>query len=554
MSEKKPIETPRSKAKNRRRIRKILLGLIAAAALVGLVFLILFLVSGAKVKKQVEIEAGTHLSASDFYEGGSDSAQFSIDCPPFYYDIPGSYKVLLKDGWYTHESKLIVRDTTDPKADARNVTTVYGQSVSPEDFLENVEDATRLDISFAMEPDIQKSGDQMVMVCLKDLGGNETLVKAYLTIVPVYPELIIEAGSEPVTEAGLVFDGSEAISSLDLATIEYNHVGDYDTVVTTGGKDYPCHIRIVDTIPPILQAQDLMACVGMEREITDFVTELSDQTDVALSMQGAADYTKEGESELVITATDEGGNQSSATVKLTVEYDKEPPVFTKCSDFTSFQGETISYRNYVQVEDNSGYDVDLRIDASQVNQDELGTYPVTYTATDYAGNVTTKTVQVSITERTYTDEDLNERIDALLASIITPDMDETQKARAIYDWVKGNIVYTGKSDKTNFNKAAIEGLLDLKGDCFTNSCICVAALKRLGMDAMIVKKVPIISMYRHWWLMAQVDGNWYHIDTCPRTWDKPDIFLWTESQLSEYSAKNTETHNYDRSLYPAVTP
>lgn len=547
-------ETPRGRAKSRQRRNRIIIACVTIVLAAVTVYFAAFLISASKVVDKIEMEAGIRLTASDFYKEHSETASFALDCPPFYYDVPGTYTVKVKDGWFAHDVKLIVRDTVDPVADAKKVTLVSGDEARPEDFVENVVDATKLTITFAMAPNMDKSGEQTVIVSLKDLAGNETLVTSQLSIVPVYPEVIIEAGSEPITVQNLVFGDVIASSSMDLEEIDYHHIGEYDTIVTANGQEYPCKIYVKDTTEPVLEVTDLHACVGFERGIEDFVTTLSDATDVTLSMSGTADYTQEGETQLAITATDEGGNSVTKEVLLTVEIDNEAPVIAGPDSFTSFQGETISYRSHVTVSDNSGFDVELSIDASKVNNQVLGDYTVYYTATDMAGNTSTREVLVSITERTYTDEDLYQRIDSLLAQIITDDMDETQKARAVYDWVKGNITYTGSSDKTNFNKAAIEGLLDLKGDCYTNSCICVACFTRLGMDARIVKKVPIVSMYRHWWLMVEVDGKWYHMDTCPRTWDKPEIFLWTETQLSEYSARNTETHNYDRSLYPAVTP
>ncbi len=526
-------------------------------AVIVLVFLMLLVFSKGSLVSELVLEAGSKVSASLFYEDEKDKekAEFSFDCKPFRMDTPGKYEVRVKTGKFAHNTTLIVKDTVDPKGNGTELLLPYGKEVVPEDFVTDIADETKVKVSFTSKvPDTGKLGTTHVTVLLTDMGGNETLVTSTLTVLPINPIVIVEAGDTCAAPEDVVIFGTNYRFNEAFSSIDYHQVGDTECGINVDGNDYSFIVSVVDSIPPYVVSKDVDSCTGVEVQPSDFVTEMYDETAVTLSLVGDTDAMNEGERDLSLVARDEGGNVTEMTVRYTVSPDTEGPVFENTEDFTSFLDEPIVYRRHLSVSDNSGQDVILEIDSSMVDSSVVGDYPVRFTATDYAGNVTVKDITVHITERTYTDEDLNFRIDGLLEKIITDGMTETEKARAIYDYLVENITYTGKSEKKNFNKAAIEGLLDLKGDCFTNSAIAVAAFKRLGMDAMIIKKVPIVTMYNHWWLIVQVDGNWYHMDTCPRNWDKPEIFLWTETHLTEYSATHTETHNYDRSLYPAVTP
>ena len=73
--------------------------------------------------------------------------------------------------------------------------------------------------------------------------------------------------------------------------------------------------------------------------------------------------------------------------------DTESPIFEGLCDKEVYVGETVSYKKGVSVSDNVDEEVSMEIDASAVNLDVPGEYPVVYSATDLAGNNTTETIQ-----------------------------------------------------------------------------------------------------------------------------------------------------------------
>lgn len=500
----------------------------------------------------ITVEAGTEITPDMFVVNPTMDEVFAPDCAPFDSGIPGEYIVKVKKSIFSHECILKIVDTVPPSAKPLTLEVEYGASVTPSDLITDLEDGSSVDVSLSEPFDSHRIGIFDVEVILTDSSANETRITSKVNIIPVHSQISVEAGSMPISLDDIILFGEAAECSIPFDEIEYNHVNDYFGDVEIDERIYPITVHIVDTTAPQISIQNFKTCIGASRPAERIVTGIIDATDVTLSFDKNIDFSSIGDYDLILTAVDEGMNETVSNVRLTLEEDNEGPIFENTDDFSSCIGETISYRKHMNVFDNSGETPDVSIDASLVNNEVLGNYPVTYTAVDGAGNVTTKEITVTITERTYSDDEVNLKIDSLIEQLITDEMDETAKARAIYDFLVKNIEYTGKSEKNNFNKAVIEGLTTYRGDCFTNSAIAVAFFKRLGMDAMIVKKVPIVTMYNHWWLIVQVDGQWYHMDTCPRNWDKPEIFLWTDSHMLEYSRTHEETHNFDRSLYPEI--
>ena len=185
-----------------------------------------------------------------------------------------------------------------------------------------------------------------------------------------------------------------------------------------------------------------------------------------------------------------------------------------------------------------------------MNANAVGTYPVTYTATDNAGNTTTVTVNLKIIENLYTESTVNELADKVLAQIIKPGMTDHQKLKAIYNWVRGSIAYTNSSDKGDWLKAAYEGMKNKKGDCYTYASTAKALLTRAGINNKDIKKIP--SKTSHYWNLVNIGEGWYHFDTTPRKGQTISFCYISDEDLMEYSKANNNSHNYDRDVYTNI--
>ena len=254
--------------------------------------------------------------------------------------------------------------------------------------------------------------------------------------------------------------------------------------------------------------------------------------------------------------------------------DKEPPVIKGAKDLTVTVGGTISYRDGVTVTDNMDENVQLQVDAGQVNLDQAGTYPVTYSAEDSRGNKAEVTVTVLVeeapeeppaedppepghtTEPTrpvdtdVTQETLDKVAAGILAKIIKPNMTMRQQARAIFDYVRSHMRYVGTSDKSSWVKGAYVGFTQKKGDCFNYFACCKELLTLAGIPNIDLQRVG--GTTRHYWSLVNVGDGWYHFDTCPHpTGYSITTFLLTEAQVREYTArvsaarKNYYVYDYD---------
>lgn len=244
--------------------------------------------------------------------------------------------------------------------------------------------------------------------------------------------------------------------------------------------------------------------------------------------------------------------------------DKEPPVITGARDLTVTVGGTVSYRDGITVTDNADTNVQLQVDAGQVNLAQAGTYPVTYSAEDSRGNRAEITVTVLVEEEPAQDPpdvepsddpgaeptdpggevvppepSTQEKLDALardiLSRILTPDMTQREQARAIFDYVSGNVRYVGNPDKDSWVTGAYVGFTQGKGDCFTYFACAKELLTLAGIPNIDLQRVNGNS--DHYWQLVNVGDGWYHFDACPHPNSHPlTAFLLTEAEAREYSA------------------
>ncbi len=159
------------------------------------------------------------------------------------------------------------------------------------------------------------------------------------------------------------------------------------------------------------------------------------------------------------------------------------------------------------------------------------------------------TVQLTVIVREHTIEEVNALADAVLASIITPEMTDWDKALAIYNYIRRNVGYINHSEKGDWVRAAYEGLARRQGDCYVYASTAKALLTRAGIKNMDIAKIP--TKREHYWNLVDVGDGWYHFDTTPRT-DHTVFFMWTDAQLMEYSSIHYRSHNYDPTAYPEI--
>lgn len=499
------------------------------------------------------VEAGIEVSVSDFLKREDKDAYFTENSDEIDITVPGKYNLEIKTGFFKHKATLYIEDTIAPVIETQSVKIQYGSTCNAMDFIKSIDDATKTEAVFVKEPELEKVERQTVTIAVTDAGNNTTTVEAELSIYAVTDRITLEAGSEAPDISDLVNNASNARIVTDMSTIDFTKVGTNTIIIELDGVNYEVQADVVDTVAPALEVKDISGFALFERKPEDFVLSASDVTAITYSFEGTPDFTLAGTQKVNITATDEGGNKTTKQANLTLVLDTEPPVIKGARDMTVYIGDSISYRSNVSVSDNCKEGLELNVDSSAVNLKAAGTYPVTYKAADYAGNTATVTVNVTVKVRTYTEEQIYALADGVLSKIITDNMSKKDKAYEIFKYVKAHVAYTDSSEKDNWLKAAYNGLVYGRGDCYVYASVSKALLTRAGIANMDIERIPSGDTLHYWNLVDIGDGwGWYHFDTCPRRPDYPKIFLWTDSQITEYSNSHYNSHNYDRSRYPKI--
>ena len=310
-----------------------------------------------------------------------------------------------------------------------------------------------------------------------------------------------------------------------------------------------------------IQWQDLVWAVGAPLpSAEDFAKDLPEGVEVSFAQE--YQFPQLGEYSLELIVTGASRKKEKVNVKLTLTSDHQPPAILGIKDIVSYVGEGISYRTGVTVEDNCHGGLRLDVDSSAVNIHEAGVYPVIYTATDHVGNVTTDTVNVYIYEFVVTEEMLNEELDRVIAQRIPTTASKEAQVWEVYDYVYYHVQYTGDSDKSDWIRAAYEGLRTGTGDCYTYFALAKAFFNRLGIENMDIHRTEGIVDERHYWNFVNIggqgeDARWYHFDATPLQGGTHSGCLLTDRQVAYYNAIRTNEdgvsgyfYAYDPSGYP----
>lgn len=539
-------ESSRRQGRRRKKKRKGVYFLLINILFTGLLVGGCFYIDGLTYKV-CYAEAGVEVHAQDFFKNPTPNAVFTENGAEFDIHVPGEYQVNVRSGLFSHKCNLCIRDTIAPMATVHPVELGYGNFCRPEDFVSDIHDATTVSVVFEKAPDFGQWGEQDVVLLLSDMGENVIRLETKLFITPVLAELLWEVGEAAPTADDFTLAGVE--KKLLTADIDTAKPSRQVVSIEVDGVIYDSILSIVDIVPPVVEVRNLNGFTNTPVSAEDFLVSVQDITTVTAAFVQEPDITLVGSQEIDLVFTDESGNEAKASAVLTLEDDTEPPIIAGARNITYVMGTSISYKKNVTVSDNSGAELQLNVDNSQVNLEEEGVYPVIYSAVDNSGNTATVTVNVTVMPTVYDVNEVYGYADAVLASIFTEGMSQYEKLQAIYNYVKGNVGYISHSDKGDWVKAAYEGLVKKQGDCFVFASTTKVLLDRAGITNMDIEKIPAKSM--HYWNLVDIGEGWHHLDTTPRT-DHPVIFYWTEAEMMDYSAKHHNSHNYDHDLYPEV--
>ncbi|MBO4746997.1 MAG: transglutaminase domain-containing protein [Clostridiales bacterium] len=535
--------------------RRILIIAISVVALFGvLMALNIYIDREKRVYKECSVEAGTPVSASDFVRFKKDkkSAAFQYGTSAYDVSVPGEYNVTIQLGKKTYDSKLIVTDTIAPVLSAAPKTAMYGQTIPAEDFIVTMDDQTACTVEFTSEPDFERVGTQDISLTCHDLGGNVASATTQLRVIGIYPEITMEAGSKRPEASSFAFGEKDAALLTPLSDIQMDVPGDYTISFSVDGIRYDSILHLEDTTPPRATGIDYEGFAGYPKTAEELVDGLTDATEVTVEFVEDPKFDEPGERDIQIRLIDAAGNEDVVTSHINLKADDEAPVISGAKDISIITGQAIAYKDHVTVTDNADPDIAYTVDNSAVDINTEGTYKVTYSATDKAGNTTSVEITVTVVYRPYTEDDVWELCDQILAQIINDNMSEKEKVEAIFNWVDWSIKYQGHATKISWVQGAYEGLKNRIGDCFTIASTCHALYTRAGFETFMIERYPI-TYAQHFWNAVKIDGVWYHCDALTKD-DGTRFFMWDSEKLKTYSDAHRGYHYYDADRYDVTIP
>ncbi len=353
---------------------------------------------------------------------------------------------------------------------------------------------------------------------------------------------------------------ADAAFVTDINTIDNTKIGSYPIELRVGERHYNALLNIVDITPPTAnpvpqeiyagEAPDPVACVKDVFDLSGCMIEFDDPE---------YNFTAGGHYALPIRLTDAYDNSSVVSVPIYIKDDHTAPVIDGAHDFNLIIGETITYRDGVTVTDDFDESPDLEVDISAVDTSTVGTYPITYTATDDVGNQSSVTVNVTIVTMysagisSESDEESIARAysvaDSILDRIIDNNMNDVQKAMLIFYWVRHHITPArGTSDYSSWANAAIKAFNTHRASCYGAWACCKALLDRAGIQNICVTRYPkeAYNGRTHYWCLCYLNGGWYHCDAYPWQGQQSFLFMMTDKEIKTAGGG----HMFNESIYP----
>ena len=211
-----------------------------------------------------------------------------------------------------------------------------------------------------------------MQIVVTDAGKNTVTMNTQLAVSPVIPSLSIEMGEDiPDVSEFVLIDATAKWADKEQTEIDFSIPATHKLDLELNGSRYTVELVVLDTIAPVLEVKDVKGFLSIERKAEEFVKNCKDVTVVEYTFETAPDLTKLGTQQVVIIATDQGGNQTKKTANLTLEADTVAPKITGAKNKTIYIGEAVSYRSGVTITDNSGAECELTVDSTAVNNNKV---------------------------------------------------------------------------------------------------------------------------------------------------------------------------------------
>ena len=403
-----------------------------------------------------------------------------------------------------------------------------------------------------------KAGDQTVAILLQMEDGSVRTEYSVLSMRE--PVINLELGDETASVTSLLGnDFADAVLSQPLSA--FTTPGTYSLTVTLKDETIPFTVNVRDTVAPKLDLRS-PAQFSKNQQVRpeDFIIECKDASSVTFSFNIEPDTTENGTRTASIIATDAAGNSQTYEAVYTVTGDGNAPTISGVSDMKTISKKRVNYLRGVKATDDADGDLEVTVSEPEgFDVSKPGSYTITFTATDSAGNIATQTAVLTVVSdekdvRTLTEEDVYRIGEAMIEDLnMDPELPEEKRARKVYRAVQDSMWFKDNNDEVPWFTAAAIAINRGYGDCRNYYAYAKLLLDCAGFENMQVEHLRTSEKEsRHYWNLVKINGEWYHFDTTPRK-GRSDFFMLTDAQLDAYSATQSDhIFNRDKSLYPAT--
>jgi|GEM_PF-84978 len=315
-------------------------------------------------------------------------------------------------------------DRTAPVIASDKIQVLYGTDLTASDFeiTDNRDSADDMNVSIdTASYDNSQLGTYTVTVNATDRFNNSTEKDVEVEVIDTTAPVIAAKDADGYSidvEVGSSSDLTDYITATDNVDGDVSSFMSADAKLDTSRKgvqtitvevsdnsgntaEKTFQFNVQDTIAPTIKAKKSTVTLnyGESFDASDYVT-TSDNSDedVDVTVDGNVNTTKIGTYKVNVIATDAAGNSSKKTLKVKVKDVEAPTLKLTKSQVTILQGSSFSATSYIKsATDNKDGDVTSDVKVSgKVKTGTTGTYYLTYSVSDDAGNKTSETLRVNV--------------------------------------------------------------------------------------------------------------------------------------------------------------
>ena len=335
---------------------------------------------------------------------------------------------------------------------------------------DNVDGVVTKNIKVSGKVNIKKTGTYKLTYTVQDKAKNKTTISRKITVKKDTVKPVISGANNKIIYLGQGFNPLSGVTVKDNAdgvitknikvsgSVNNKKVGTYKLTYTIQdkAKNKTTTSRTItvkkDSEKPILSGtKNKTIYIGETFNAKSGVI-AKDNVDGVITknikVSGTVNTKKAGSYKLIYTIQDKAKNKTTVSRTITVKKDSEKPVISGIGNKTIIIGEAFNSLSGVTAKDNVDGVITKNIKVSgTVNTKKAGSYKLTYTAQDKAGNK-------SVINRVITISDKEK-------PVILGIRDETIKVGEIIDLLKG-ITATDNSDGDLTSKIKIEGSVNTR--------------------------------------------------------------------------------------------